>query len=393
MNKWKNLILTHSIKEILILFNTLFLGIYFLKITNGNIIIVAVYYLIYYLSHIIWRYIVSKFIKSNRVIKIYRFSLFTNLVVSLTLLISKGNITNYIYLFALFYALSQCLYWTSYEIIIYDTNNKETFNKYFTYDSVLYSITSLIFPTLFGSVIENYSYYTVFIILLFITIISFILSFTIQDININCKPIKLKESIKSIKSKKILKLLGFQSICDGLTNGGVIQLLSTLILYNNISSEETIGFVSSIISFICIFIAIFAEKKINYNNYPKIVLPIVFLIFFITIPISLKATTSLIIIYQLLIAIGDVLTNIEGNAIVFNGFKTITVPDYKVDYFWFIELVLNIGRGLGLVMIIIFANIFNNINSLIVLFIFFSAFFVIRTFVIIKLHKYIKIEK
>lgn len=390
MNKWKNLILTHNIKEVLILFNTLFLGIYFLKITNGNIIIVAVYYLIYYLSHIIWRYIVSKFIKSNRVIKIYRFSLFTNLVVSLTLLISKENIINYIYLFALFYALSQCLYWTSYEIIIYDVNNKENFNKYFTYDFVLYSITSLIFPTLFGSIIENYSYYTVFIILLFITIISFILSLTIQDTNINCKPIKLKESIKSIKDKKIFKLLGFQSICDGLTNGGVVQLLSTLLLYNNISSEETIGFVTSIISFICIFIAIFAEKKINYNNYPKIVLPIVFLIFFVTIPISLKVTTSLIIIYQLLIAIGDVLTNIEGNAIVFNGFKIITVSDYKVDYFWFIELVLNIGRGIGLVMIIIFANIFNNINSLIVLFIFFSAFFIIRTFVIIKLHKYIK---
>ncbi len=118
-----------------------------------------------------------------------------------------------------------------------------------------------------------------------------------------------------------------------------------------------------------------------------------FIIFFITIPISLKATTILIIVYQLLIAIGDVLTNIEGNAIVFNGFKNITIPDYKVDYFWFIELVLNIGRGSGLIMIIIFANIFKNVNSLIVLFLFFSAFFVIRAFVIIRLHKYIKRDK
>lgn len=389
MNKWKSLILTHSIKEVLILFNTLFLGIYFLKITNGSIITVATYYLIYYLSHIIWRYIVSKFVKPDRVIKIYRFSLFTNLMVSLTLLISKENIVNYIYLFALFYAFSQCLYWTSYEIIIYDINNKENFNKYFTYDSVLYNITALIFPTLFGSIIENYSYYTVFIILFVITIISFVLSFTIQNISINCNPIRIKKSIKSIKDKKLFRLLGFQSICDGLTNGGVIQLLSTLILYNNISSEGNIGFLSSIISLICIFIAIIAQKKINYTNYPKIVLPVVFLIFLVTIPISLKATTILIIIYQLLIAIGDVLTNIEGNAIVFKGFKHITIPDYKVDYFWFIELVLSIGRAIGLVIIIIFANIFHNINSLIVLFIFFSGFFVVRAFVIIKLHKHI----
>lgn len=387
MNKWKNLILTHSTKEILILFNTIFLGIYFFKITEGSVITVSVYYLIYYLFHIVWRYIVSKFIKPNRVIKIYRFSLFTNLIVSLILLISKESIVNYVYSFAIFYALSQCLYWTSYEIIIYDINNKENFNKYFTYDSVLYNITALIFPTIFGTIIENYSYSTVFIILFAITIISFIMSFTIKDVNISCSPIKLKESIKSIKNKKLFRLLGFQSICDGLTNGGVIQLLSTLILYNNLHSEGNVGFLSSIISFICIFLAIFAERKINYNNYPKIVLPIMFAMFFITIPISLKATTILIIIYQLLIAVGDVFTNIEGNAIVFNGLKNITTGDYKTDYFWFIELVLATGRAIGLIMIIIFANIFNNVNSLIVLFIFFSAFFVIRAFVIIRLHK------
>lgn len=392
MNKWKNLILTHSTKEILILFNTIFLGIYFFKITEGSIVTVAVYYLIYYLFHIVWRYIVSKFISPNRVIKIYRFSLFTNFLVSLILLVSKENIVNYVYLFAIFYALSQCLYWTSYEIIIYDINNKGNFNKYFTYDSVLYNITALIFPTIFGAIIENYSYSTVFIILFVITIISFIVSFTIKDINISCSPIKLKESIKSIKNKKLFKLLGFQSICDGLTNGGVIQLLSTLLLYNNLPSEGNIGFLSSIISLICIFVAIFAERKINYNNYPKIVLPIMFIMFFITIPISLKATTILIIIYQLLIAVGDVFTNIEGNAIVFSGLKNITTEDYKTDYFWFIELVLATGRAIGLIMIIIFANIFNNVNSLIILFIFFSAFFVIRAFVIIKLHKYLKKE-
>ena len=243
------------------------------------------------------------------------------------------------------------------------------------------------------NVIENYSYTSVFIILFAITIVSFILSFTIKDIPIECSPIRLKESIKSIKDKKLLKVIGFQSICDGLTNGGVIQLLSTLILYNNVQSEGDVGFVSSAIAVISIFVAIFAERKINYKNYPKFVLPVVFFMFFITIPISVKATTALIILYQLLIAIGDILTNIEGNTLVFNGLNTVTTEDYKVDYLWFIELVLNLGRGFGLVMIIIFADIFNNISSLIGLFIFFSAFFVIRTFVIIYLHKHIKEEK
>lgn len=346
MNRWKNLILTHSTKEILILFNSIFLGIYFLKITQGNITTVAIYYLIYYLSHILWRYIVSKFIKSNRVIKIYRFSLFCNLLISLTLLISKENILNYIYLFATVYAFSQCLYWTSYETIINDANNNDNFNKYFTYDSVLSNITYIIFPTIFGNIIENYSYSLVFIILFIITIISLAISFTIKDISIDCNPIKLRDFKKNIKNKKLLKQMTLQSICDGLTNGGVIQLLSTLILYNNVSSESFIGNLSSIIGILCILIAIIAEKKINYNNYPKVVLPIMFLIFIITIPISLNASVLLIVIYKFLIDIGDILTNIEGNALTFLSFDKIADSEFKVDYLWYIELILNIGRAI-----------------------------------------------
>lgn len=34
MNKWKNILATHAVREILMLFNTVFLGIYFLKITR-----------------------------------------------------------------------------------------------------------------------------------------------------------------------------------------------------------------------------------------------------------------------------------------------------------------------------------------------------------------------
>ena len=390
MNKWKNLIFTHCIKEILPLFNSLFLGIYFLKITQGNLTTIALYYLIYYLSHIFCRYIVSKFINTNRVIKMYRMGLLTTRIISLILLFSKENIVNFIYLFATIYAFSQCLYWSSYEVIIDNLNNKDNFNKYFTYDSVINNITSIVFPVIFGNIIEGYSYNLVFMFLVGITIISFTLSFAIKDAKIDCQKIQLKKSIKTIKDKKLFRLMSFQAICDGLTNGGVISLLSTLVLYNNVKSEGVIGNLSSIIALICIFVAIVVEKKVNYKNYKKIVLPLVTMMFLITIPISLKNNVILIAIYQLLIALGNVLTNIEGNALVFKGINYILDTKYKVDYYWFIELFLNIGRAIGIIMILIFFNIFKDIDSLIILFIFFSAFYIVRALVIIALQKKIK---
>lgn len=50
--------------------------------------------------------------------------MFTNLSVSIILLILGKNIVNYIYLFATYYAFSQCVYWTTCEAMIYDLNEK-----------------------------------------------------------------------------------------------------------------------------------------------------------------------------------------------------------------------------------------------------------------------------
>ncbi len=68
-----------------------------------------------------------------------------------------------------------------------------------------------------------------------------------------------------------------------------------------------------------------------------------FLIFIITIPIILKANTVLIVFYKFLIDVGNILTNIEENASTLLSFDKITNLKFKVDYFWYIELVLNIG--------------------------------------------------
>lgn len=223
MNKWKKILLTHGVRELLMLFNTIFLGIYFLKLTNGNVATVAIYYLIYYTSHILWRYLVGRYIDEKSIMKVYRLSMFTNLSVSLILLILGPNIISYIYLFALYYAFSQCLYWTTYEVMIYELNSKESLKKYFTYDSIVSNLSAIIFPVLFGIILSKYSYPIIFAILSVIALISFILSCTIRNQKIKCQKICLKESKDKIKDKKLLGYLGMQSIMDGLTNGGVIR--------------------------------------------------------------------------------------------------------------------------------------------------------------------------
>lgn len=388
MNKWKNILATHEVREILMLFNTVFLGIYFLKITQGNIVTVAMYYLIYYISHILWRYLVGRHVNEKSILKIYRFSMFTNLSVSLILLMLGENIVTYIYLFALYYAFSQCLYWTTYAVMIYELNTNEGFKRYFAYDSMINNISTIIFPILFGMILANYSYMLVFAILSVIAFISFLLSFTIKDELIRCQRIDLKESIKKIKNKKLLVYAGLQNILNGLTNGGVIQMLTTLIIFCKFENEAFMGMVTSIIAIICVVVAIFSKKKIHKNNFFKTVFPVTVLLFMITIPISFEQSLIFVILYKLCIEICNVLTRIEGDAVVLECLGDIVEEKYKIDYQWFLELTLAIGRAIGLIAIIILSAISNNsIEVLTILFIYFTTFYMLRTIVIDKIRK------
>lgn len=265
---------------------------------------------------------------------------------------------------------------------------KDGFKKYFAYESIIANISSVIFPVLFGIVLDKYSYMIVFAILTVIALISFLLSFTVKDVEINCKKINLKESIKKIKNKRLLACSGLQSILDGLTNGGVIQMLTTLIIFCKFENEAFMGSVSSVLAIICAIVAIFSKKKINRNNFFKIVFPITFILFIITIPICFKTSLLLVIFYKLCIDICDVLTNIEGSTVTFECFNNVLDTKYKLDYWWFLELTLATGRAIGLIAIIIIAILsHNNIAALTILFIYFTTFYMLRTIIIQKIRK------
>lgn len=252
-------------------------------------------------------------------------------------------------------------------------------------------MSAIFFPVLFGVILTKYSYILVFGILSIIAIISFALSFTIKDVEINCQRINLKESIKKVKSKKSLAYSGLEKILDGLTNGGVIQMLTTLIIFCKFEDEAFMGSISSIVSIICIMVAMISKKKINKNNFFRIVFTITFLLFIVTIPITLHASLILVILYKLCINICDALLEIEGNTVTFEFFDYILEEKYKVDYWWFLEVALATGRAIGLITIIIVCQLSNNsIEALTILFIYFTTFYMLRTVVIEKIRKIIK---
>ena len=147
MNKnWIKLVILNNLKDIVRIFGNLFLSIYFFNITNGNLVEVLKYWLLYSASNLIYRYIICKFINTNNVIKLYRVSLFANLVTVSILLILKENIVDYIYIFALLQSFAISLYYATYENITCDINKNNSYKKYFSVDSLLSNFYSFNTP-------------------------------------------------------------------------------------------------------------------------------------------------------------------------------------------------------------------------------------------------------
>ena len=107
----KKIVFTHSINSIVSKFTSLFLAIYFLKITDGNFISVVLYYTLKYSLNAIFSFLSLKFLNKNNVLKFYRIGLFSNGFCLFVLLLLGNNVKDYIYLFAVLDCATSLLYW------------------------------------------------------------------------------------------------------------------------------------------------------------------------------------------------------------------------------------------------------------------------------------------
>lgn len=127
----KKIVFTHSINSIVSKFTSLFLAIYFLRITDGNFVSVVLYYTLKYSVNGVFSFLSLKLLNKQNVLNVYRTGLLSNGLCLLVLLCLGNNIKDYIYLFAILDCATSLLYWSSYKMILYNFKNDEQFKKYF----------------------------------------------------------------------------------------------------------------------------------------------------------------------------------------------------------------------------------------------------------------------
>lgn len=372
VNNYQILFSLRVLKNILNNFIDVFFVLYFLTVSNSNILSLGIYKLIAIVAIYLVMLLTKNFCKSEKRIYLLKIGIILYFLYFLVIIFLKEKIVNYMYFIGLLYGLEEGFYYSVFNMLETDgVENKER-EKYIGSQTCVQSIISILFPLIFGSLAQKNGFIETTFFALLIVVIEIILSNLFQDKNIpKSKKANLGKFLKTMKDNDTYKKIGFNKICTGLTySEGALSYVVTIYIIRVFNESMSLGIFTAIFSFISALLGFLFVKTIKPKQYKKlmIVTSILSISFFSIMLLSCNFLT--IILYKLFYTISNGLQDlINGRNIGnFSNIKEIQ-KEYKVEYYVSMETFLFIGRVISNVLFIFMA--FTNSNIIMFIFVLF----------------------
>lgn len=372
-------------KKFIRVFFNLFFNIYILKIVNNDLSFIIKYSLFGVLAEFIICYSILKFINSKNAKTIYKASFPLLILNILALLVFKENIVNYIFLFKILERLAEVCYSMPYELIIIGSNNKNTMSNFIANINILSSIAIILAPIFSGFIIQKFSYYMLFIILILETLIIIAISFKIKDFTVSDKKLELKKFFNITKDKKHLKDIYKCMFYRRISAQGAMTELLPIILFLRLGTEMDLGTYNTVFAILSIIslqiLKILNNKKIKKDFYPYLAI-IIFLSSLLVVYNS--SFTTLLLYYILMNSLGTIIES-ESCSIVYAAIITNDLIEYKKEHIFTYNIYMTIGQIISYSLIYILYNYFYDVNilaisvSILMFFLIISAIYLKRT--------------
>lgn len=405
-NVWKSFLMSDLAGKVISVFKDIFLGIYFLKITQGNIVDVSMYYITFYLTYLICLLIVNKLQKVN-LVSMFRVGIFFNLMQCIILLIVGDQISNYIIPFAIFASIGNAFYYYPEQILIKRVNKEGNFQNYITKDQILKYSINIILPIILGYCISKNSYELAFIVLIVLISISFVFSLFIKGFDLKHGKINLKkffENINNNGNKKLMTLLSFRTLFRGLSSFGVLSTLITIITFFVVSTELSLGSISSFITVISILVIYCINKYVKRENLSKVFIPmsivqsivviiLTFSMMYLNInnllhigPLTISTGFLLVLLYNVINGISNPIFETSNSVVYYECMckQNINIEDEPSYIFWF-EIMINISRSFGYLVLIFVSKIGFNLNIIAILIVVFTLMYIAFAYTLNKI--------
>lgn len=257
------------LKSILNNFVDVFLVLYFLTISNSNIIPLGIYKLVAVISIWLVMFFTRNYCKSKGRIKFLRLGIILYFLYFLTIIILREKIVDYIYIIGVLYGVEEGFYYCVYNMIESDGVANEDRTKYIGSYTFVKNIITILFPILFGYLIGISGFINATICALMIVILQLALSFAFKDKNIpKQKKTNFKEFRNIIKKHKEFNKIIENKICSGLTySEGALSYVITIYIIKVFQESISLGIFTSVFSVISALIGVLFVKVIKPKNY------------------------------------------------------------------------------------------------------------------------------
>lgn len=363
----KCLIISDLIYTITSLFAETFLIAYFLKITNENIIQIALYYIIVKGLNGIGLILIGRFIKGKPTVrtKILSLGIIIRAIFILFIVLLGNNLSSYFVIVAIFCGISETLYWSTHELIFIDVTNNDNRKDYMSIKKILSTIVKIVAPLVLGSTIELYSFTKIAIYVFVLSVIQIIISIQIKPNEFNStdeqtEKYDIKAYLKELQKDRKSKLNAYYK--SNLVYGIIEDPMSTLVTIITIMTFKTslnLGILTTIFS-ICSIIALYLYKRYYNKNNSKIILAICSTLIFIgAIGLVINIQKSTLIVYNFACTVSLCIFDVIFNTQKGNLIKECNIEKRNVEHVMLNGLYTDISRVIGFSFILI-AGLINN---------------------------------
>lgn len=363
----KCLIISDLIYTITALFAETFLIAYFLKITNENIIQIALYYIIVKGLNGIGLILIGRFIKGKPTVrtKILSLGIIIRAIFILFIVLLGNNLSSYFVIVAIFCGISETLYWSTHELIFIDVTNNDNRKDYMSIKKILSTIVKIVAPLVLGSTIELYSFTKIAIYVFVLSVIQIIISIQIKPNEFNStdeqtEKYDIKAYLKELQKDRKSKLNAYYK--SNLVYGIIEDPMSTLVTIITIMTFKTslnLGILTTIFS-ICSIIVLYLYKRYYNKNNSKIILAICSTLIFIgAIGLVINIQKSTLIVYNFACTVSLCIFDVIFNTQKGNLIKECNIEKRNVEHVMLNGLYTDISRVIGFSFILI-AGLINN---------------------------------
>ncbi len=385
MNNYKVLFSLRTLKNILTNFVDSFLVLYFLDVSDRNIVPLGIYKLVAIIAIYSVIFLTRNFSKSKNRVNLMRIGIVLNFVYFLTIILLKDKVVNYIYLVGLLYGLEEGFYYSVYNILESDGITNEERAKFAGTYTAIESILSIIFPLIFGSLISTTGFLKSLTVVFIIVIVRIILSFIYKDNNVpKSNKTNMKKYFELTNKDKRFKQMYKVEFLNGIVySEAAFSYIVTIYIIKVFSDSFSLGVFTSIFSVITFIIGILFAKFINKKYYSSAIkISMVFTILSLFLMIF-RCNAVTIILFNLFQTISKKLKNlITGNNQANLSNYSKIAKEYKTEYWLANETSLVIGRIISSSVFILLACIDTTI--MIIVYALFLILFAINS---IKLQK------